>query len=138
MPAKDFYHDHVKQALVNYGWTITREHLPAGWIETKVQIDLAAERLIVAEKGLQKIAVEIKNFLGVSELTDLYGALGQYILYRNALRNSEPDRVLYLALPEIAFNNIFLHPDGEALRTSEHIMLLVFKTNQPEVLQWIE
>ena len=32
MPAKDFYHEHVKNALVNEGWTITHEHLKAPWL----------------------------------------------------------------------------------------------------------
>ena len=36
----------------------------------KFQIDLAAERLIAAEKENQKIAVEIKSFLNPSTVTD--------------------------------------------------------------------
>lgn len=34
-------------------------------------MDLAAEKLLIAEKGTQKIAVEIKTFSGDSEVADL-------------------------------------------------------------------
>ncbi len=138
MPAKDFYHEHVRNALTNEGWTVTHEHLKAPWLKTAVQIDLAAERMIAAEKDTRKIAVEVKSFLGVSTLADLYGAIGQFILYRLALGNSEPERILFLAIPEVTFNDVFQHPDGIALREREQIKLLVFHSDNEEIVQWIE
>lgn len=99
MPAKDLYHDIVKEALVKDGWTITDDPLilPAGF--TNVFIDLGAERFIGAEKGSEKIAVEIKNFLGRSGLNDLENALGQFFVYLKVLEEKEPDRLLLLAIP---------------------------------------
>jgi XisH protein len=49
--AKDIYHEHVKVALVKEGWTITAEQfsIPAG--TRRVRIDLAAEKMILAERG---------------------------------------------------------------------------------------
>ena len=40
-------------------------------------VDLGAERLIVAEKAEQRIAVEIKSCVGDSEIDDLEKAIGQ-------------------------------------------------------------
>lgn len=71
MPAKDIYHDQVKQALERDGWTITHDPLTLPWGRTSVQIDLGAERLVAAEKDGAKIAVEIKSFLSRSRIDDL-------------------------------------------------------------------
>lgn len=138
MPARDFYHDHVRTALIKEGWTITHEQMRVPWQTTSVMIDLGAERLIEAEKGHRKIAVEVKSFLGVSAVTELYSALGQFILYRNALAEHQPERTLFLALREAIFNNLFTHRDGESLRVREAIKLLIFDEEKQEILRWIE
>lgn len=49
-------------------------------LESKVKIDLAAERLIAAERGEEKIAVEIKSFIG----TIVYEPVTEEIVHRNA------------------------------------------------------
>ncbi|MGH9846113.1 MAG: element excision factor XisH family protein [Blastocatellia bacterium] len=138
MPARDFYHNHVKQALIKDGWMITHDPLTLEWTNTSVQLDLGAERLLAAEKGTRKIAVEVKSFLSASALTDLYGALGQFILYRKALGKTEPERRLFLAIHQPAYLNLFTHPDSADLRAEEGINLLVFDPDTQEILQWIE
>ena len=42
------------------------------------QIDLGADYLLAAEKNGEKIAIEIKSFLGKSAITEFHSALGQY------------------------------------------------------------
>jgi len=79
MPAKDIYHDTVRNALLKDGWTITDDPLRLVYGRQDVFVDLGAEKLIAAEKGSRKIAVEIKSFSGRSEVADLEKALGQYI-----------------------------------------------------------
>ncbi len=64
MPARDLYHDTVKNALVKDGWTITHDPLTLEVASTRLFVDLGAEQVIGAEKGLRKIAVEIKTFRG--------------------------------------------------------------------------
>ena len=76
--AKDRYHDCVKNALIKDGWVITHDPLRLPWGGKDMYIDLGAELLLAAEKGEQRIAVEIKSFLGRSELEDLERALGQF------------------------------------------------------------
>ncbi len=63
-------------------------------------VDLGEEQVLGAEKGLRKIAVKIKTFRGSSGMKDLEQAIGQYVLYRIFLRRLEPDRELYLAVPQ--------------------------------------
>lgn len=41
--------------------------------------------ILAAERGTEKIAVEIKSFLGDSELFEYHAALGQFLNYRLAL-----------------------------------------------------
>ena len=64
--------------------------------------DIYHNQLLGAEKGNQRIAVEIKSFIGESDMQDLENALGQFILYRTVLAQRDPERVLYLAVPEAA------------------------------------
>lgn len=57
MPAKDIYHNCVKIALLKDGWTITDDPLSLKVGQKDIFIDLAAEKLLVAEKQGVKIAV---------------------------------------------------------------------------------
>ncbi|MBG1242510.1 element excision factor XisH family protein [Nostoc sp. NZL] len=41
--------------------------------------DLGAERLISAEKGFQRIVVEVKSFVRQSDVKNLEKVLGQYV-----------------------------------------------------------
>ena len=63
------------------------------------QIDLGAEKIIAAEKGEDKIAVEIKSFIGASNISEFHTAVGQFINYRVALEKEQPERTLHLAVP---------------------------------------
>ena len=85
MSAQDKYHDLVKEALQLDGWVITDDPLKLKVGKRNLKIDLGAERILGAEKGNDKIAVEIKSFLGPSLLTEFYQALGQYNVYNLAL-----------------------------------------------------
>lgn len=85
MPARDIYHHTVKQALISDGWAITHDPLRLQWGAKDMYVDLGAEELVAAERSGRKIAVEIKSFLGPSEIEDLRNALGQFILYRTIL-----------------------------------------------------
>ncbi len=58
--------------------------------EVKVKIDLAAERLIAAERGEEKIAVEIKRFISPSPISDFHTALGQFLNYKIMLEVKDP------------------------------------------------
>ena len=62
-------------------------------------VDLAAEKLIVAEKEKEKIAVEVKSFIRESNISEFHTAVGQYINYRKALSIEQPRSHLVLGCP---------------------------------------
>ena len=76
MPRRDRYHDAVVHALEKGGWTITDDPLTVRYGDRRLFVDLGAENLIAAEKDQNRIAVEIKSFVGQSEVHDLEVALG--------------------------------------------------------------
>jgi XisH protein len=137
MPAKDIYHDTVKNALIKDDWTITHDPLVLRWGTTDVFIDLGAEQLLAAERHGRKIAVEVKSFVGRSDVDDLEKALGQYILYHDILTQREPDRVLYLAAHEEVFFGIFEEAIGRLLLENQRVKLLVFDRREEVILRWI-
>ncbi len=106
MAAKDFYHEIVKQALIADGWLITHDPYFVQMGKLKGFIDLGAE-LLAAEKDTIRIAVEIKNFVGLSDLNEFKEALGQYLLYKLALSKKEPERTLFLAIPQTFYQDFF-------------------------------
>lgn len=70
----------MKRALQKDGWTITHDPFPLKIAKKRLSVDLGAERLISAENATRKIVVEVKSFVGQSDVKDLEQALGQYIL----------------------------------------------------------
>jgi hypothetical protein len=137
MPARDFYHDVVKSALIADGWTIADDPLILKWGTNDLFVDLGAERLLAADKAGQKIAVEVKSFSGASEINDLEKALGQFILYHDVLGESEPDRRLDLAIPKEIVDDLFQEPIGQLLLKRERVRLLVFDPDLEVIVQWI-
>jgi len=136
MPAKDIYHEAVKKALIKDGWTITHDPLRLTWGGKDLYVDLGAERLLAAEKEGQHIAVEVKSFLGDSEMDDLEKALGQFVLYRAVLAEREPQRVLYLAVPQDVLD-LFEQPLGKLLLKNNLARVLGFDPRAEVVVQWI-
>jgi hypothetical protein len=136
MPAKDFYHDTVKIALIKDGWTITDDPLSLKIGDRNASVDLGAEKLIAAERGMEKIAVEIKSFLGPSPMTELEKAWGQYFLYTRALGKRDPERRLYLAVSQNIFETLFQEEAGLLLLEEPGFRLLVFNGDTKEILQW--
>jgi hypothetical protein len=92
MPARNIYHESVKKALLKDGWTITNDPLRLKWGAKDMYVDLGAEKVLTAEKGGRKIAVEIKSFIGPSELYDIENALSFRIGTNGAGANALPGR----------------------------------------------
>ncbi|NOT59087.1 MAG: fatty-acid synthase [Acidobacteria bacterium] len=137
MAAKDIYHEHVKRALEKDGWHITHDPLSVKLLGRTLQIDLGAERILAAEKGEERIAVEVKSFIGTSRVQDLKEALGPYMLYRSALRRTASDRRLFLAVRDDVYESVFEHPEGLLLQVEDEIHLLVFSVEREEIVKWI-
>lgn len=137
MPARAIYHNSAKHALIKDGWTITHDPLRLSWGSKDMYVDLGADRLLAAEKGKQKIAVEIKSFVGDSEMDDLEKAIGQYVVYRAVLAEREPNRVLYLAVTEDILRNIFDEPLGKLLLKNNLAQVMGFDPQAEVIVEWI-
>jgi hypothetical protein len=136
MPAKDITHQPCRNALQKDGWTITHDPLHIRFLDTQMFVDLGAERLIAAEKGTEKIAVEIKSFIGSSPLTEFHHALGQFMNYREALADQDPERILYLAVPVDTYETFFLSQFGQYAIERFHLKLLVYKVKTEVIVTW--
>lgn len=137
MPSRDRYHDAVRHALEKDGWVITDDPLRLRWGKQDMYVDLAADKLLLASKNKQEIAVEIKTFGGASSIADAQQSLGQYFIYLSVIRRLEPGRKLYLALHEEVYEDFFTEPLGEILLSDYTIPLLIFDPDQEVILRWI-
>lgn len=138
MSARDLYHQTVRRALEKDGWTITHDPLTLKLEGKLVYVDLGVERLLGAERGPEKIAVEIKSFINESFISDFQQALGQFMFYHAIMRRLEPERVLVLAVPEGVYHKIqsegFSRLTLETYRDSLHLM--GFDPATEEVKAW--
>src|SRR5688572_30139435 len=116
MPARDVLHDSARNALVKDGWIISQDPFRLTWGRHYMYVDLAAERLVAAEKEGRQIAVEVKTFSGLSPVHDLEQAVGQYLVYRSVLARREPNRTLYLAVTAHVFTDLFNSDLGQLVR----------------------
>jgi XisH protein len=134
--AKDAFHEVVKTALQKDGWQITHDPytLQAGTLE--LYIDLGAQKVVAAEKDGQKIAVEIKSFVGPSKISEFYTALGQFISYRTALQEQEAERILYLAIPSNVYDSFFTMGFIQSIVQQNQISLLIYDTEREAIAQW--
>ena len=139
MPAKDRYHEAFVRALEKNGWTITDDPLTLVLFGTDLLVDLGAERVMAAERKGERIAVGIKSFIKPSPVQDLKEALGQFMLYEQALRRipANADRILYLAVRGTAYQSVFVEGIGRVLMDSHTLRLIVFDDTTEEISQWI-
>ena len=110
MPARDIFHNVVKTAIEKDGWIITHDPLTLEFGLGLLYVDLGAERIIAAERKNERIAIEIKSFLGGSAVSEFHTALGQYLNYRLLMQEQYPEYKLYLAIPLSSYDSFFQLP----------------------------
>lgn len=136
MPRLDAFHVPVRQALVADGWNISGEQYRLIYGGGRGHVDIAAEQLIAAQQGRRKIAVEVKNFRGLSPTTDLHGAVGQYLVYRSWMHRLKDDRELWLAVSTDVAKQVFDLPFGQVVLEDYAIDLLVVDIAAAAVAAW--
>lgn len=135
--AKDRFHQVVKKALESDGWNVTHDPLQIKVGGVDLEIDLGAERLLAAERGEDKIAVEVKSFLATaSAISQFHTALGQFINYRAALRREDPDRVLYLAVPDLVYHSFFQLNFPASMLQENSVKLIVYDIESEQISLW--
>lgn len=118
------------------GWTITHDPFTLPHGRRNLYVDLGAERIIAAERGSEKIAVEIKSFAGQSEITDLENALGQYLMYRSLMQRFEPGRQMVLAVPAEAYQSILTEEVGRTIQEDYHLLVAVYDIESEVITTW--
>jgi len=138
MSAKDLFHNEVKRALEKADWTITHDPLELEWEEVRVKIDLAAEKLIAAQRAETKIAIEIKSFISPSPINEFHTALGQFLNYRLLLETQDSDRQLYLAIPIDTYISFFQSIFAQTTIQRYQLKLIVYNPITEEIVTWID
>ena len=90
-----------------------------------------------AEKGNDKIAVEIKSFLGKSIIAETQDAIGQFIMYREVLSDFETDRTLFLAIEKEVFESGFSENLRNLVLERLKIKVLIFDAGNEEITKWL-
>ncbi len=135
--AKDLYHEAVKEALIKDGWTITDDPLTLlSREEGGLQTDLGAEKIITAEKGLAKIAVEVKSFTNPSIIHDFLRATGQYQGYMIVMRKKNIERTMYLAMPFYIYERLAELQFFTDILEELHIKLILFNPKSKSIESW--
>ena len=138
MPARNIHHNAVVAALQADGWTITHDPLLISYGDRRLFIDLGAERLTIgAERGSERIAIEIASFVADSPVRDLQEAVGQFVVYRALLSQTDPDRALFLGVPSRVYDSLLSEPLGQLVAAEVRLRILVFDTQQQKVVRWI-
>ncbi len=136
MSARDLFHQAVRTALEKQQWLITHDPLELQFEGSKVKIDLGAERLIAAEKGEERIAVEIKSFASNSAVSEFHTALGQFLNYQIMLEETESQRVLYLAVPEETYVSFFQTRLARIAVERHKVKMIVYNPVKEVIVKW--
>ena len=137
MPARDKVHYALVAALQKDGWEITQDPYFVRVGQRKAFVDLAADKIIAATKENKKIAVEGKSFEGASELSEFERALGQYSIYLLAIEQKEPDRILYLAVPDDFYRDFMEDPFFQKIIKIYRLNIIIFNVLEEKIISWI-
>ncbi|MFM9947973.1 MAG: element excision factor XisH family protein [Saprospiraceae bacterium] len=139
MPRKDKYHSLVREALELDGWVITDDPLTVPTPGLDFYIDLGAERdMIGAQKEGVEIAIEIKSLEGNSFFYDFHQALGQFMMYRLALKKAGKKHVLFLAIPDAIFVRLKRVEIYREAWKEYQVNMLIFNHVKKKIVKWIK
>ena len=136
MPAKDQFHNIVKNALIKDGSTITDDPLYLELGDIAMYVGLGGTKIMGVEKNGQKIAVEVKSFMQPSAISEFHTALGQYLNYRLVLEVTKPGTILYLAIYEDIYKSFFQLLLPQMAIHRYEINLLIYDSEKEEILEW--
>lgn len=136
MSREDFYHKHVKAALVAAGWTIIADPLTLAFYASRVLIDLAATRT-ETDGTTSVIAVEVKSFRQRGEYVNSFQkGLGQFLLYRDLLARDELPHQLFLAVPDAVYMDFFADQDVRKLVEEYKLKFITFNPETQRLVKW--
>lgn len=137
MPANDTIYAAVKAALVKDGWTITHDPYTVKYGGVRVHADLGAEKVLAAERGTERIAVEVKSFIGPSPVHDFEEALGQFMLYLSIIKRVDAERKLFLAINHETHETLFARDGIRVTLEDCGVARVIVDVDAEEVVKWI-
>ena len=137
MPRLDLIHGAVKQALVKDGWSVTDDPYIIQFDRERLYADIGAERPLAAQRGSEKIVVEVKSFVGASKIQDLKEALGQYDIYRYLLEEVEPERKLFVAISSAVYDSFFSQELAQLVLKKHGLPVIVVDIESEVIERWI-
>lgn len=120
------------------GWTITDDPYFLYYAGIKMEVDLGAERLMAANKNQERILVEIKSFIAQSKVYAWHGIVGQFENYVMALEQQDPNRELYLALPDLILDEFFETKFVQDSIKRHNMKILIYDTKENKIIKWIK
>lgn len=135
MPAKDIYHDAVKNALIKDGWTIIRDQYTIKYEKVQLFADLLADKTLELERNGEQIVVEIKSFITRSPMREFETALGQYIIYRTLLKEILPETKIYLGISTGIYQLFFQQKAISMVMEEINLLVIVFDFKKEEIVQ---
>lgn len=137
--ARDKFHDIVKEALIKEGWIITHDPYPLhSRKEGGLSTDIGAEKIILAENNLKRIAVEVKSFIHISILHEFLKASGQYLSYSKIINKNDPERVLYVAMPTFIYYRIIQYDWAVEVMADLKMKVILYNTEKIIIEAWKE
>jgi XisH protein len=73
----------------------------------------------------------------LSFITSFYEAVGKYIVYRNVLAMREPERILYLAVPETIYMRFFEEQVIQKTMRDERFKLVIYNQTNQIITEWV-
>ena len=139
MPKRDKYHFQVRAALEKDGWVITDDPLDLTSGEVELFADLGAARVLAAERGEEKIAVEIKSFLEEqSPVSEFHKASGQYDNFQFYFKDKETERMVYLTIPTFIWKTFFQRPLIQKIVHEKPLRIIVVDMEKQTIESWIK
>jgi hypothetical protein len=137
MPAIDSCEPDIIEALEKAGYVVTTRPYP---IRTgfKMEYVFADARLKHVSSNREIIVVEVKCFAsGRLRWTEFYGAVGQYIVYRNGLQLRRKKAEVYLAVPSHVYENFFQRILVQATLQDAKVQMIVVNLENREIEKWL-
>lgn len=132
----DLCHSQVVRALEKAGWRVDPTQPRLSTEVRTVFVDILAHKQTNGTRE-QILLAEVKCFSSTGEKsTDLYVAIGQYVVYKSVLTELDRPIPLYLAVPTFAYEELFDTKLIEILQQLSFRFVLV-DLEKEEVVKWI-
>ncbi|MEN0050395.1 MAG: element excision factor XisH family protein [Bacteroidota bacterium] len=140
MARRDKIYEIVKIALEKDDWKVKKKPLAVKipGEDKELEVDMEAEKVMVAKKGSKQIAVEIKSFAEPSIIHTFHKVLGQYVNYKDLIAANKQPHELFVAIPDFAFDEIEKSPFMLGQMKKYGMKAFVVNLEEKVIEKWIK